>query len=323
MLLHFLNWKLAVSKRIFFGYCLVILLFFATRLHINAQCGCTSGQQFLPPMHWLGIAEVSTTAKKRLSLDFIYKYGNGNKTFEGTKQVSDVVDYEFHLFDLFVNYGISNYLSLDLLLNYNFKKLDEYGFKRKGYGFSNFSAGLRYNLYETGSSDFVISSGFGLRVPLMKLKPIEQSPTAIQPTNGSFGVYGFGFAQYSLLGKRLNLLLYSRLDYNFQNSANYQFGTAIITSVFTSYRFTEAIVSLLELRYSHLTQDKYNDTLYPNSGANMLHFAPRFSYKFGSYSLSPFLEIPLYQYFKGVQIGTRFSFGINFNYIINLSRRKL
>ncbi len=300
---------------------LTFFLLFA-RLEISAQCGCSSGQQFLPPMHWLGTVEVVTTAKKRLSFDLIYKYGNGNKTYSGTKQVSNLVNYDFHLFDLFLNYGISNYLSLDLILNYNFKKLDEYGFTRKGYGFSNLSAGMRYNLYETESSDLVINSGLGLRAPLMKLQPIEQYPLATQPTNGSFGAYAFGLIQYSLYKKLLNLLLFTRFDYNFRSSIDYHFGVATTTSVFASYRFTEALVALVEFRYSYLNQDKYKDTLFPNSGANLLYIVPRFTYRIENISVSPFLELPIYQYFKGEQIGTRFSFGINFNYILNLSKRK-
>lgn len=312
----------AILKRIVFvAFSLVLHLLLVT-LEAFAQCGCTSGQQFLPPMHWLGSSEVLTVAKKRLSFDFVYKYGNGNKTFRGTKQVSNLVDYDFHMLDLFINYGISNYLSLDLLLNYNFKKLEEYGFTHKGYGFSNLSAGIRYNLYETESSELVINAGFGINAPLMKLKPIEQYPIAIQPTNGSFGAYGFGLIQYSLSRNLLNLLVFTRINYNFQSSIDYLFGTGITTSVFASYRFTSAHVALVEMRYLLLTQDKYKDTLFPNSGANLLFIVPRFAYKNDNISISPFLELPIYQNFKGEQIGTRFSFGINFNYTLNLSKRK-
>ncbi|MFN3305653.1 MAG: hypothetical protein ACK42Z_00515 [Candidatus Kapaibacteriota bacterium] len=303
---------------------LIVLISFViiARIEIFAQCGCSSGQQFLPPMHWLGTAEILTTAKKRLSFDLIYKYGNGNKTYSGTQQVSNLVDYDFHLFDFFLNYGVTNYLSLDLILNYNFKKLDEYGFTRKGYGFSNLSAGIRYNLYETENSDLVVNAGLGLRAPLMKLKPIEQYPLVTQPTNGSFGAYAFGLIQYSLFKKLLNLLLFSRFDYNFHSSINYHFGSASTTSVFASYRFSKALVSMVEFRYSFLARDKYKDTLFPNSGANLLYMVPRFTYRMDNISVSPFLELPVYQNFKGEQIGTRFSLGVNFNYTLNLSKRK-
>lgn len=311
-----------MNKRIYYLFFSIIFLFTAQSYALS-QCGCSASQQFLPPLHWIGSSELTHSAKKRLNIDAMYKHGFSDRRFQGSNSIAGSLDYSFHSFDFFSSYGITHYTSIDVALNYNIKLLDNYGFKSKGYGFSNLSAGIRHVLYETETSDFIVNAGSGFRIPMMKFQDIEKYPIATQPSNGAFGFYCFGLIQKSLPRYALNFLLFARGDFSFKNSIDYFFGPSITSSIFVSRRFTGNFITVGELRYSLLFQDKYQDTIYPNSGANLFMFVPRITYIFSNISISPFVEIPIYQYFKGEQIASKFSFGINFNYVLNLSSRKL
>lgn len=301
---------------------LIIGTIVSTTIPLYSQCGCSSSQQFLPPLHWLGSSEISISQKKRLHLDFMYKFATGNNLYKGTEIVPSQTDYKFHFIDFFSTYGLTNYTSIDFYLDYNFRLLNQYGFDTKGYGFSNASLGLRHTFYESENSDLVINGGSGIKIPLMKFKPIEEYPIISQPTNGSFGFYAFALLQKSIPNLSLNLLLYSRFDYNFKNNIDYKFAPSISSSLFLSRRFSTKFVALAELRHSFMFQDKYKDTTYPNSGANLIFLVPRLTFIFDEISISPYFELPIYQNYKGEQLGAKFAIGINFNYVYNFSRRK-
>jgi hypothetical protein len=261
--------------------------------------------------------------KKKLFLDLMYRYSNGDKLYQNSKSLENLVEYNHHSIDLFGNYGITNFISVDFYLNYNIRSLTQYGFRTKGYGFSNIFTGIRYNLYESENSDILVMFGGGIKIPLMKFKPIEQYPIIVQPSSGSFGFYAFGTLQKSIQKYDINFLLYSRFDYNFRNSLNYHFGPSLSNSLFVSHRLGSNFVVLAELKYLHFVQDKFNDTVFTNSGGNYLAIAPRISYTSEKVNISPFVEIPLYQNYNGEQVGMKFSFGINFNYFYNLSRKRI
>ncbi len=311
------------SNFLYRTFFLLFVFLFLTFYTCLGQCGCSSSQQFFPPLHWLGTSEIAISEKKRLRLDFMYKFGAGENLFKGSDKISSETNYKIHFFDLFASYGVSNYTAIDFYINYNLRLLSQYNFTTKGYGFSIAALGLRHTFYESDKSDLILNAGAGIKIPLMGFKPIEEHPILVQPTTGAFGINAFAFLQKSLPDYFFNILIYSRFDYNFKNNQKYQFGPSITSSLFLSRRFSERFTSLVEIRYSKLLSDKNHDTIYPNSGANLLLIVPRLTLFFEGISISPFAEFPLYQNYNGEQIGFRFALGLNINIVYNFSRRKL
>ncbi|MCX7909271.1 MAG: hypothetical protein N2560_07130 [Ignavibacteria bacterium] len=305
-------------------YILAFNITFLTILKIElfCQCGCSSAQQFLPPLHWIGKSEFTIAAKKRLFLDLIYKHSLSNKIYKGSKSISSI-DFFYHSFDLFASYGFSNYSAIDLFINYNLRELNQFQFVSKSSGFSHLSLGGRHTFYESENSDFIINAGLGVRLPLTKFKPIDSIPIVVQPSNGAFGFYGFGLIQKSFPSLNLNLLFFNRFDYFFENNLDYQFGPTNSSSILISLRISESLSALLELRNIFSLQDKHIDTIFTNSGVNLLLVIPRATISFDNLSISPFCEIPIFQYYKGEQIASKIAFGFNLNYLLNFSKRKL
>lgn len=308
------NWVLSV---------IVTLIISLNVIETLSQCGCGSSPQFQSPLHYLGTSEQVISERKKLRLDFMYYLGLGDKVYKGSEKTSASVDYIFHFLNFFGSYGISHYTSLDFNFNYNIRELNQFGFVTKGFGFSHISFGTRHTFYESEKSDFIVNAGGGIHIPLMKFKSIEQYPIVIQPSNGSFGAYAFGMLQKSFPELSVNFLLFARLNYNFKNDLNYHFAPTISLSSFISYKVLESLIALLEIRNFLAFQDRYNDTTYTNSGSSILSIVPRLTYKLDIISFSPFVEIPLFQYYKGEQIGTKISFGLNINYLLNFAKRKL
>ncbi len=310
-------------KKIVIFCFLLCNLFVFPKSFLFSQCGCSSGQQFLPPLHWLGTSEVGISERKRLRIDFSYKFAYSDRLYTKDTYRADLIKYKNHTISLFASYGLDSYTMLDFTLSYAFRSLLQYGFHFKGYGFSNAYFGLRRNFYETHNSDFILNFGAGLSLPLMKFKEIERHPIVIQPSNGSFGLYAMGFGQKSFQKQNLNLLLFSRFDYYFKNSLNFRFGSNFVTSLLVSKRFSEKFTAIAELRSEVHFKDKYNDTTYPNSGSQMFNLIPRVTYQIERFSVSPYLEIPVFQFYDGEQIGNKFAIGLNFSYLFNFARRKI
>ena len=302
---------------------LFVFFLISSTYQLYSQCGCSSGQQFSPPLHWLGTSETALSERKRLRIEVLYRFSSSNRLYNGDSYNSGLVDFKGHFLNLFGSYGLDAYTSFDFDISYSIRLLEQFGFRSKGFGFSNATVGLRRNIYETETSDFIFNFGLGFRFPLMDFKSIETYPIVIQPTDGSFGFYAMAFAQKSFRPANLNLLLMTRFDYQFENSLNYFFGPNLFTSVVLSKRFSDKIFSILELRGQIHFKDKYNDTTFSNSGAKILELIPRFTFLADEFSISPFFEFPVYQFYTGEQIGKNFAIGINLNYIFNFARRKI
>jgi hypothetical protein len=96
-----------------------------------------------------------------------------------------------------------------------------------------------------------------------------------------------------------------------------------LTSFLLSKRFSDNFYSIVELRNQIHFKDKFNDSTYTNSGTKVLELVPRITFRTDEFSVSPFFELPIYQFYEGEQIGKNFALGINFNYILNFARRKI
>ncbi len=300
-----------------------ILMVFFVSAELFSQCECSNAPMFAPPIQWLGAADNGLIPKKRLRIAMFYRFSTGSSLFERNRQISSTVDYQSNFIQAIASYGLTHYTTLDFDVSYSYRILNQYGFKSSGMGFSNLGLGFRQNIFESELSDFVINVGFGTRLPLMKFKEIENYPIVIQPSTGAVGIFALLFSQISFQNLGINLALFSRADYNFENNQNYYFAPSIQTSLITSKELFPNLVFIAELKGDFHFRDYYHDTLYSNSGSSTLFFNPQVNYKFKNIGVSFFGEVPIYQYFTGQQIGNDFAFGIYFHWLLNFNRKRL
>lgn len=300
-----------------------ILMIFLVSAELFPQCGCSSAPTFVPSMQWLGIADNGLIPKKNLRIALFYRFAESSVLFEGKRQVRNAIDYKTDFAQAIASYGLTHYTTLDFDISYSYRMLNQYGFKLSGMGFSNLGIGFRQNIFESEFSDFVVNVGFGTRFPLMKFKEIENYPSAIQPSTGAVGVFALLFSQISFRSLGINVALFSRADYNFENNQNYYFAPSIQTSLIASKELFSNLVFVAELKSDFRFRDYYHDTLYPNSGSLTLFFNPQVNCKFKDVGVSLFAEIPIYQYFNGEQIGNGFAFGVYFHWLLNFNKKRL
>ena len=63
-------------------------------------------------------------------------------------------------------------------------------------------------------------------------------------------------------------------------------------------------------------------TVQPSSGYNILYGVPHIGYRFHkTWDASTDIEIPLFRYYNGVQLGNKFSFSLRITYQVNLRKK--
>lgn len=288
-----------------------------------AQCNCANTSIFIPSIHWLGLTDHSLTPKKNLRLGLLYRYTSSNEEYEKDSPINASVDFVNHLGVFFLSYGFDNYTSLEAELGYSYRKLAQYSLlKSSSYGFSNFSIGLRRNIFENDYSTFIINLGGGLKIPLMSLKNPETTPVVLQPSNGSIGAYILVFTQLSH-SKLINLAFQSRYDYNFISKFSYQFGASFLNSIIASSEIFANCFLVFETRATFQSQDKDTGIKVENSGSLIIKAIPQIVYRFSDFSLSFAGDFPFYRFYNGRQIAEMTSLNLYFNWFVNFNRRRL
>lgn len=287
------------------------------------QCNCTNTSVFIPSVHWLGLADRSLTPMKNLRLGLLYRYTSSKEEYEKNSPINSSVEFVNHLGVLFLSYGFDHYTSLEAELGYSYRKLDQYSLlKSSSYGFSNFSIGIRRNLFENDNSTLIINIGGGLKIPLLSLKDPEAYPVMLQPSNGAFGAYILVFTQLSH-SKLINLAFHSRYDYNFTSKFSYQFGANFLNSIIASSEIFANCFLIFEIRATFQSQDKDAGIKVENSGSFMVKAIPQIVYRFFDFSLALSGDFPFYRFYNGRQIGEMPSLNLFFNWFVNFNRRRL
>lgn len=288
------------------------------------QCNCTNTSSiFIPSVHWLGLADRSLTPHKNLRLGLLYRYTYSNEEYEKDSPINSSVDFVNHLGDFFLSYGFDNYTSIEAEIGYSYRKLEQYSVsKSSSYGFSNFSFGIRRNIFESNYSTFIINIGGGLKIPLMNLKDPETTPVMLQPSNGAYGAYILAFTQLSH-SKLINLAFQSRFDYNFTSKFSYQFGAIFLNSIIASSEIFTNCFLLFETRTTFQSQDKDAGIKVENSGSFIVKAIPQIVYRFTYFSISLAGDFPFYRFYNGHQIAEMPSLNLFFNCFVNFNRRRL
>jgi hypothetical protein len=277
-----------------------------------SQC-CSTGSPVA------GVSSVGIVEKNNLRTTLFYKHGFSDSYYAGNHKLSNgglISHADFNYLSLFLGYGIANHLCIETELGYFLNKTQHYNLEPayilKGFGLNNGVASLKYNIFQTADKNIEYTAGAGVKFPFnstpQTVKNV-QLPVDIQPST-----HAWGTVFHSFLSKKLNkpegrIVLVNRFEMNLKDKTGYQFGNVLYSSLYLCKPFLNAFTAVIQFRNEWKFEDKMNSTDNPNTGSNNIYFSPQISYRFQKkWNLSALFDIPVYRYYNGTQLGTKYAF---------------
>jgi hypothetical protein len=266
--------------------------------------------------------------KNTLRVISFYKYGQGNRYFEGASP-SDFVyikDASYNYLSATVGYGLTQKLTLEMETGYFFNKTQNYISplnSHTGKGLSNMVFLVKHSIYTNPFKRIFITGSGGAKIPFSRdyqLTPDNvELPVEVQPTMGAYGVvFTASFVKESS-GTGMRYFFTNRVEVNAPNKYDYKLGTSVYNSFYISSHLKypwlkDNWTAILQLRNEIRTPDKMAGRVKEASGSNLLFVAPQLNYVLkDDWYLSAMVDIPVYQNFNGKQLGA----GTGFTFIVS------
>lgn len=318
-------------------FCIITMLIQINALSVFAQC-CSPGS----PVG--GTSALGVLDKGTFQVFLNYKYGYSDTYYRGDRPTEeDFIDNgNYNYLGSVVAYGLLKRLTLELDIGYMFNKTQNYvpGITPKtliGRGLTDVNFSTRFNLYRNLVSDWEVSSGLGIKIPLGKFEQTYQDailPPDLQPTTGSFDFFHTLFLYKGFVKKHVRLFLINRIELKRQNRAFYKYGNLYTTSFFTSYSVGVHWVFLMQLRTEIRARDTRPETgtglpaqiddrekIIP-TGSQKLFVVPQVTYILKSWTFSTLVDIPAYQYYNDKQLASTVAVSVSVSKKFDLKRRK-
>jgi hypothetical protein len=181
----------------------------------------------------------------------------------------------------------------------------------------------KHSLLTNHFNRFYITGSAGAKIPFSReLQWSENNvklPVEVQPTIGAFGaVFGASFVKEQS-GKGLRYFFTNRVETNAPNRENYRLGTSVYNSLYVSKHLMQPWLkdnwtAILQLRNEIRTPDKVEGKVKESSGSTLFFIAPQLNFVLKEeWYLSGMVDIPVYQHFKGTQLGA----GVGFTFIVS------
>ncbi len=301
--------------------------------------GCCSGGSASPIAG--GISQGVLQAEQ-FEISSSYQHFRSNKFYVGDKNTSALLkDLRSNYIYTRFAYGITSKLTMSVEGGYFINKI-ETGLNPTNIDNTKESSGIadlvlfpRYSIYDRTDEKkhTEITVGMGLKIPLGKFNDstlvyvnpttnkryYATSPPTIQPTNGShdFIFYGFVYRENKKLGLRVFVnALYVKKGYN---PLREKFGDYSSVGLFAGKTFFKKVGITLQLKGEWVDKTKsasgvdilalYNVDV-ASTGSKKISFIPQLSYTHTNLTIFSFMDIPIYQYLNGTQVG--------FQHLINL-----
>jgi len=256
--------------------------------------------------------------KNSLRVIAFYKYGQGNNYFEGTEQSDfNLINKAYYNYlSTTIGYGLTTKLTLEAETGYFFNKTQNYNldpaYSLTGRGLSNLVLQGKHSIYTNYDSRFYITGSAGVKIPISRELQWSRNvklPVEVQPTMGAYGgVFGASLIkEYSATGMRY--FVTNRVEINGSNKEDYKPGSSVYTSLYLSKHLMYSWLkgdwtAIVQLRNEIRAVDKINGQTKPSSGSTLFFIAPQLNYVLKEeWYLSGMVDIPVYQNFKGTQLG--------------------
>ncbi|MFP4664526.1 MAG: hypothetical protein ACLFM1_08865 [Bacteroidales bacterium] len=265
----------------------------------------------------------------------------------------------YNYISMLLSYGVTDNLTLETSTGYFLNKTKAFATPVTGYGLTNTVVSAKYAFYHNPASRVEITGGLGAKIPMRNEEQRMETSTitiANHPdVQSCLGNYGAIAELYIIKEKPFTGLRYfltTKYEHNFNTLDGYfdlrqfNFGNSLNTSVFITKHIhmppalswlTENWTAIAQIRHEHKwqnqirTQDyqgqgqlEYNDWhKVKNSGSDVIFFCPQINYTFfQKLNISVLADIPLYQYYKGIQLASDYAFAVNLTWDLDLSGRE-
>ena len=309
---------------------LPIVLVIASSLKVFSQC-CSPGN----PAG--GIGAQSVLEKNTAKISLIYKGGYSDTYFgavhgsskpislnDGTGFFPSVKNANYNFAGISFRFGVTDIVTVESDLGYFINKTQNYAeglipTQQKGYGLTDFNLNFKVRVFK--KNEFEITPTFGLKIPTSNKKQFGNNgiriPLDLQSTNAAFALR-LGLLLYKgFPEKHLRFFLEGKEELSKQTKVdqfNYNYGNIYFISWFTTWSFTTRWTAVVQFRNEFRNKDiQYENPpreIY-STGSNKLFLVPQLNYSFNNdWDISLFADVPLYQYYNGKQLATKFAAGL-------------
>jgi len=303
--------------------CCKILLFFLFCLVFK---GPVMAQCFSAANPVGGSSNLLVLDKKTLRFIGFYRHAFSNRYFEGSAK-SDfnlVNKADYNYFGIILAYGLWQKLTIETEWGYYLNKTYDFGSdKLVGRGFNNTVISGKFRILTDYANRFYISGSLGAKVPLSLSPKAENGiilDVDLQPSTNAFG----GVAQLFLVKENslsgIRYFLISRYEYNAPDRNDYQLGHAFITSLFVSKHIPDHWLpgdwtAIIQLRNETRTRNSREGNPEASTGGAVFLLSPQVNYSIHEkWNLSFVVDIPVYQYFNGIQLAYNYAFTMNLSH---------
>jgi hypothetical protein len=299
---------------------------------LRAQCGCPgeAGASVggITPIG--GTTNIGIIPEKALRIMLYYRYGTADQYYErDSKSIQgSIKSFNTQYLGMMLGWGFNKEFAMEAELGYFIDKTQEVYIintttkKESSKGLSHLTLYGKYNLISTYEKDFEWTVGLGAKAPLSQSDSIL--PQHVQASTGAFGGIALSYLHKSSNIKNLDFFLINRFEINALNSLKYRYGNTLYTSLFASYRITDNLQGILELRNDYRAKDNYSrDSINNISGGTTFTIAPQLNYHTGNFNISAMFDFPFYKYYNGSQLSQKYALMISLSYLIETKDRSL
>ena len=157
-----------------------------------------------------------------------------------------------------------------------------------------------------------LTGAIGAKIPCRKTPQMVnnvQLPIEVQPTIGAYGiVFTTSFVKENS-GTGIRYLITNRIEANAPNKDDYKLGSACFTSFYISKHLMFPWLkgdwtTIMQFRNEIRTHDKIENLIKESSGSILFFISPQINYVHNEeWYISTMMDIPVYQYFNGTQLG--------------------
>jgi hypothetical protein len=305
---------------------ILIAFFIFTSVSSNAQC-----LSAVNPVG--GTDNLLVLEKNVLRIISFYKYGQGTQYFEGTRQsdFDQISKAYYNYLTAIIGFGLSRKLTLEIESGYFLNKTQNYNlqpaYSLTGSGLSNAVVMAKYAIYSEPFERIYITGAAGAKIPFFRELQWSDNgvelPVEVQPTIGAYGgVLSTSFVKESS-GTGMRYFFTNRIEMNAPNREDYRLGTSLYNSFYISKHLMhpwlkDKWTAILQIRNEIRTPDKVNEVVKESSGSVLFFVSPQLNFVTKSdWYLSGMADLPVYQNFKGRQLGA----GAGFTFILSKTFR--
>jgi hypothetical protein len=300
----------------------LVMMLLVNATEAGAQCFASAGN----PIG--GSVNLGVMQKNGLRMMSLYRYHysagyfNADVPYTGSNRPLSSANYNYA--GLLLGYGITERLSGEMEMGYYFNKTQRYRLSDqtlRGYG-----------LYQNPDNRFEVTGAAGVSIPFsrrfLRVGGVEL-PIDLQPSAASYGIVLQTYVIKENSFKSVRYFWVTRYEKHFRNPQGYVFGTLFNTSLFFSRHFVfgQGIAKdwtlILQGRYQWKDGNIRYDLPVAASGGQIVIIAPQINCSLHErWNLSLMFEKPVYQNYKGIQLGQNYAWVFTLSRDINLDQKQ-